>query len=232
VDAVAFAASSEESRGSVLMSTLCEIAGDRMTMVATDGYRLAKRRIALSEALQGNSLRHIVPARALSDVARSLGNAERIDVSALGGRNQLRFSAGHTSITVRLVEGQYPNYEQVIPSSFAHSVTVNTAAFIGALKRAELIAGDRANMVTVKISDHRLIVTASSDTVGNAYEEMEIEQNGADIAIAFNAKYLIEILSHVEAPQAVLELLGPLNPVAIKPASETDQLHVLMPLRK
>lgn len=237
VNATIFAASSEEARGAVLMGTLLEIVGDTITMVATDGYRLAKWETTLARGLEdGASAKFIVPSRALAEAARNLGSAETIEVSALGpSGNQLAFAAQNASIVVRLVDGQYPNYAQVIPASFDRSVTVNTAALIAGLKRAELVAGDRASMVKMSVSNAQLIITANSDTTGNAYEELDVEQTGEDLTIAFNARYLVEILNHIDAAQIVMEFLGPLSPAAIRPTGEATgvaHMYVLMPLRQ
>jgi DNA polymerase-3 subunit beta len=239
VTATTFAASNEEARGQVLMGTLLEVAGDRLTMVATDGYRLAKFETVLARGLQdGVAVKYIVPSRALNEAARNLGGAEQVEVAALGpASNQLSFTVPQTSIVVRLVDGQYPNYGQVIPAQFDRSLTANTSALIGGLKRAELVAGDRASMVKLSVADSQLIITANSDTAGNAYEELEIEQTGSELTIAFNARYLIEILTHVETERVVLEFLGPLSPAAIRPVQPVDagpnrQLYVLMPLRQ
>jgi DNA polymerase-3 subunit beta len=235
IDATIFAASGEEARGAVLMGTLLEIEGDTLTMVATDGYRLARFTTAL-ESASSEPEKYIVPSRALAEVARNLGGAEQIAVSALGAQNnQLQMTAGNVSITVRLVDGQYPQYQQVIPAKFDRTVTASTQGLIGALRRAELVAGDRASMVKFAIANHTLVVTASSDTSGNAYEELEIEQTGEDLTIAFNARYLVEILNHVKSEKVVMEFLGPLSPAAIRPVEPLDagtQLYVLMPLRQ
>lgn len=239
VTATTFAASNEEARGQVLMGTLLEIAGDQLTMVATDGYRLAKFETVLARGLGDDvAVKYIVPSRALNEAARNLGGAEQVEVAALGpASNQLSFTVPQTSIVVRLVDGQYPNYGQVIPAQFDRSVTANTSALIGGLKRAELVAGDRASMVKLSVADSQLIITANSDTAGNAYEELEIEQTGPELTIAFNARYLIEILTHVESERVVLEFLGPLSPAAIRPVQAVEagpnrQLYVLMPLRQ
>ncbi len=237
VNATNFAASTEEVRGAVLKGTLLEIAGNLATMVATDGYRLAKRQTTLSEGLEGGVTAHyIVPSRALVEVARNLGGAERIEISALGASgNQLAFIGEQTSIVVRLIDGQYPNYAQAIPASFDRSIATSTPGLIAGLRRAELVAGDRASMIKMSIADQRLVITASSDTSGNAYEELEVEQQGEELSLAFNARYLIEILMHVDSPQVVMEFLGPLSPTAIRPfgAGElAQQIYLLMPLRQ
>ena len=236
VNAVVFAASNEEARGAVLMGTLLELEGDSLTMVATDGYRLAKRRLTLSRGVP-EPIKLVVPSRALSEAARNLGSGDHdIELSVLGtAANQLSMTAGETVIVVRLVDGTYPNYAQVVPQNFDRSVTVEVAALIGSLKRAELVAGDRASMVKVSIANQQLTLTATSDTTGNAYEELEVEQTGPDLTIAFNARYLVEILNRIDSPQAVLEFLGSLSPAAIRPLAtegDTSQMYVLMPLRQ
>jgi DNA polymerase-3 subunit beta len=235
IDATIFAASSEEARGAVLMGTLLEVDGDALTMVATDGYRLARFATTLESGAAGSE-RFIVPSRALSEVARNLGGGERIAISALGAQsNQLQMTSGDVAITVRLVDGQYPNYQQVIPAKFDRSITVSTTLLIGSLRRAELVAGDRASMVKLAIANQTLVVTASSDVSGNAYEELEIEQSGEDLTIAFNARYLVEILNHIKSEKTAIEFLGPLSPAAIRPLEAQEagsQLYVLMPLRQ
>ena len=237
INATIFAASSEEARGAVLMGTLLELNGDSLAMVATDGYKLAKWQTTLERGLEGEStVKYIVPSRALAEVARNLGGSDTVEVSALGpAGNQLAFVAGHTSIVVRLVDGQYPNYAQVIPTQFDRSVTASTAALIAGLRRAELVAGDRSSMVKMAVSQQQLIVTANSDTTGNAYEELEVEQTGDDLTIAFNARYLVEILNHIDAPQTKLEFLGPISPAAIRPSDApagVQNMFILMPLRQ
>lgn len=234
IEATIFAASSEEARGAVLMGTLLEVEGNALTMVATDGYRLAKFVTTLENGAPSEKC--IVPSRALAEAARNLGGSEEISISALGAQsNQLQMASGDVTITVRLVDGQYPNYQQVIPAKFDRSITVSTPQLVGSLRRAELVAGDRASMVKLAIANQTLIVTASSDVSGNAYEELEIEQTGEDLTIAFNARYLVEILNHVKSEKAVVELLGPLSPAAIRPLEPLEtgqQLYVLMPLRQ
>jgi DNA polymerase-3 subunit beta len=235
VGSTIFAASSEEARGAVLMGTLLELDGERITLVATDGYRLARWTSTLDRPIEG-SARYIVPSRALNEAARNLGAAESVEITALGAQaNQLQCSAGTTSIVVRLVDGQYPNYQQVIPAKFDRRVVVNTQGLIGGLRRAELVAGDRASMVKLEVANQTLMITAKSDVTGNAYEELEVEQTGEALSIAFNARYLVEILNHVDSPQTILEFLGPLSPAAIRPFEAADggeQLYVLMPLRQ
>jgi DNA polymerase-3 subunit beta len=232
--AVTFAASGEEARGAVLMGTLLELDGQSLTMVATDGYRLARVELPLAEPVRA-AVRLIVPARALSEVMR-VASTGVIEATVLGGQaNQLVFNTGDVKVIARLVDGQYPNYQQVIPKEFDRKVTASTARLLSSLRRAEVVAGDRASMVKLAVEGTSLVITASSDTAGNAYEELDVERTGDPITIAFNAKYLAEILNHVEAETVTMEFVGPLQPTAIRPQSGDRagrQLYILMPLRQ
>jgi len=234
ITATVFCASTEEARGAVLMGTLFEFDERVLTMVATDGYRLGRWRSALAGTYA--PAKYIVPSRALKEVARNLGTISgEVHVEVLGTQaNQLRFSAGNVAVTVRLVDGQYPNYAQVIPSAFDRTVTAKTSDLIAALRRVELVAGDRANLVKLEIANQSLIMTAGSDIAGSAYEELEIEQQGEPLSIAFNAEYLVDILTHIPTEHVRLQFVGPLSPASITPveASDVEQQYVLMPLRQ
>jgi len=232
--AATFAASSEEARGAVLMGTLLEIDGAALTLVATDGYRLARFELPLAEPVK-TPARLIVPARALSEVVR-VGSAGIIEATVLGGQaNQLVFNTGDVKVVARLVDGTYPNYKQVIPPEFDKHVIASTQKLLAGLRRAEVVAGDRASMVKLAMDGSSLVITASSDTAGNAYEELDVERTGEPLTIAFNAKYLVEILNHVEADTVRLSFVQSLSPAAIRPAAgerAQAQLYILMPLRQ
>jgi DNA polymerase-3 subunit beta len=234
VNAVTFAASSEEARGAVLMGALLEIEDQHLTMVATDGYRLARHEAALTEKVRAGA-KYIVPARALGEVVRAAGSGV-IEVTALGGQaNQLVFNTGDAKIIARLVDGPYPNYQQVIPKEFERKVVASTAKLLAGLRRAEVVAGERASMVKLAMEGTSLVITAASDTTGNAYEELDVERTGDPLTIAFNAKYLVEILNHVTSDTVALEFVGALQPTAIRPnegENATRQLFILMPLRQ
>src|SRR5579864_4528866 len=137
--AVTFAASGEEARGAVLMGTLLEIEGQTLTMVATDGYRLARFELPLTEPVR-TATRLIVPARALGEVMR-VASGGVIEATVLGGQaNQLVFNTGDVKVIARLVDGQYPNYKQVIPQQFDKHVTASTEKLLAGLLRAEVVA--------------------------------------------------------------------------------------------
>jgi DNA polymerase-3 subunit beta len=234
VNAVTFAASGEEARGAVLMGTLLELEGNAATLVATDGYRLARYRLDLAEPVR-EPMKLIVPARGLGEVVRTPSEGQ-IEATVIGGQaNQLVFNTGDAKISARLVDGQYPNYQQVIPTQFDKAVVASTAQLLAALRRAGVVAGDRASMVKLALDGTSLVITASSDTAGNAYEEIDVERSGDPLTIAFNAKFLVEILNHIEAETVRLQFVGALHPAAIAPAGAEEaarQLYILMPLRQ
>lgn len=234
VNAVTFAASSEEARGAVLMGTLLELEGTQATLVATDGYRLARYNLALAEPVK-EPMKLIVPARGLGEVVRSATEGQ-IEATVIGGQaNQLVFNTGDAKVSARLVDGQYPNYQQVIPKEFDKKVVASTAQLLASLRRAGVVAGDRASMVKLAMDGASLVITASSDTTGNAYEEIDVERTGEPLTIAFNAKFLVEILNHIEAETVALEFVGALNPAAIRPSARDAAeraLYILMPLRQ
>jgi len=235
IGAVAFAASSDEARGALLMSVLFELESTELTMVATDGYRLARMQLSLLEAAAA-PMKVILPARALLEVARMIAGSTEVELLLLGqAQNQLMLRTENASMTIRLVDGVYPNYRQVIPQTFDRRVVVDTSALAAALKRAEMLAGDAASLVRLAFSDQRLVLTAASDSTGSAYEELDIEQEGDEVTLALNARYVVEILSRIDASHTVLELGGPLSPVAFRPRERSeigDQLAILMPLRR
>jgi DNA polymerase-3 subunit beta len=235
IQSTIFCASNEEARGAAMMGALLEIEGETISLVATDGYRLGRWTAKLDAPPSGGPLKYIVPARALAEAVRNMAASETIEFTALGAQsNQLAMKAGTTSIFVRLVDAQYPNYGQVIPARFDRTAKLNTTELVGALRRAELMSVNRASLVQLKIADGQMMILANSDTAGNAYEELIVDQTGNDITIALNARYLIEILNHIATPQVLMEFSGALSPMLIRPVelnNDIAPLYVLMPLR-
>lgn len=231
VEQVTFAASREEARGAVLMSVLFEISGSTLTAVTTDGYRLAK----IEEAFEGSTIEdgnYLIPVRALQQAAKNASQSDTVEVSILGGDKHIAFRMGSVSIIVRLVAGAYPNYRQVIPTSFDQKMTISTPSLVSALKRASLLAGDRANMIKMALENNSLIITAQSDTTGNAYENLDCELSGEPMTIGFNAVYLLDILREIDSAQTEFHLSGSMSPVKIMPVQDdTTQSYILMPLR-
>jgi DNA polymerase-3 subunit beta len=233
VDAVTFCASREPSRGPVLMGTLLEIRNGKLRMVATDGYRLALWSTPVDSGAANRSV--IVPTHALTEMRRNLGVAETIELTILGTSDvQLRAQAGQTILVTRLVDGGYPNFQQVIPSAYDATVTIGTAPLVGALHRLGVVATDPANTVRIDIQQDRLVLTASSDAVGSAREEVFCETSGKPRKMALNARYFGEMLSRIESQHITISFGTHLSPVKITPTlprENEERVYVLMPVR-
>jgi len=223
-----FAVSPDESRA-ILTGTLLILNGNEIKLVSTDGNRLALRTSTVAKASGEASC--IVPRRALDELSRLLEDEDSAVTISIAD-SQMKFVVNGVTIVSRLIEGQFPNYERVIPTECQRKLTMPADEFLARVRRASIVARENANRVILRAEGDRMVMTAESGDVGKAYEEMEIVKEGEDIEIAFNAKYLIEFLSVVGAEGTFMELTGELNPGLMKPVGKDDYLYVLMPMQK
>ncbi len=238
-----FAVSTDEARP-ILTGILMVYKAGGLRLVATDTHRLAVRDIETKGGSEADA-QAVVPARAMSELQRVIGSDDDLDVVVTLSDNQAKFqinfpkTGAETTLIHRLIEGSFPSYERVIPQSFDRKLTLERDPLLAALKRASIVAREgSANRVVLRTSDadgggDRLTITATSGNLGNAYEEIEIlrEGNRDDVEIAFNAKYLIDVLSVLESEGLNLELTEPLRPGVVRPADDTGYFCVLMPMQ-
>ncbi len=231
-----FATSTDETRA-ILTGVLVVFQGDSLKLVATDTHRLAVRDCPVKEG--SGSASAIVPSRAMNELLRIVGNEEGEVVVTLSG-NQIQFqvddaSGSKTTLISRLIDGQFPNYERVIPAQATKTLTVERAPLAAAVKRASIVARDSASRVVLRTTEDgdKLTITAESGSVGNAYEEVEVARTGDDtpVEIAFNAKYLADVLNVLDTEGLHIELTEPLRPGVIRPTDTADYLCVLMPMQ-
>ncbi len=231
-----FATSSDETRA-ILTGVLVVFQGDSLKFVATDTHRLAVRDCAVKEG--SGSASAIVPARAMSELSRIIGNDEG-EVTVTLSSNQIQFhipdeKSGDTTLISRLIDGQFPNYERVIPPQATKILTTAREPLAQAIKRAAIVARDSANRVVLRTSEDgdKLLITAESGSVGNADEEVEVAYvNGeGPVEIAFNAKYLLDVLNVLDSEGLHIELTEPLRPGLVRPTENADYLCVLMPMQ-
>ena len=231
-----FATSTDETRA-ILTGVLVVFQGDSLKLVATDTHRLAVRDCAVKEGTGSASA--IVPARAMHEVLRIVGNEEGEVVVTLSG-NQIQFQiddekGSKTTLISRLIDGQFPNYERVIPAQATRTLTLAREPLAAAVKRASIVARDSASRVVLRTTEDgdKLTITAESGSVGNAYEEVEVARTGDDtpVEIAFNAKYLADVLNVLDTEGLHIELTEPLRPGVIRPTDTADYLCVLMPMQ-
>jgi len=230
IEQTQMAASTDEARP-VLTGELVSIEGQKLVLVATDGHRLAERRLSASAADELNE-RLIVPARALAELPRAFkGESGEVEVLVSKARNQVFFRAGASEVTSRLIDGQYPNYSQVIPNKSSTSVKVSTAELTQTVRAVSLFARDSANVIRIRAQAGSLVLSATTNEVGDSRAELDAAVDGSEIQIAFNARYVLDALAVVECDQVELKFDGPLSPGLMKAPNSEDYLYVIMPVR-
>lgn len=226
---VAFAASTEESRP-ILNGVLWELRKDRMRMVATNGHRLARMDVPASGAKTSADL--IVPPKALDQIRRLFGAAEEIQIAR--SDNHLGFRSGDTVVFTRLIEGPYPNYEQVIPRENDKVATMDKAAFSAALRRVGVVASDQTHRVRLAFSAGTAKFTVSTPDLGEAADEMAVSYDGEPLEIGFNANYLLEVLKYMPTDEVRITMKAPERAATVEPVGWDDPasyLALVMPLR-
>jgi len=230
VEQTQMAASTDEARP-VLTGVLFQIQGANLTLAATDGHRLAVRKLTASRA-DDIEASLIVPARALAELARVLkGEPGRVELIISKARNQIFFKAGNSELTSRLIDGKYPNYAQVIPSKSSTKVKVPTAELTQTVRAVSLFARDSANVIRVKAQAGALTLSATTNEVGDSKAEMAADVDGSDIQIAFNARYVLDALGVIGEDKVELLFDGPLSPGLMRPPGKDHYLYVIMPVR-
>ncbi|MDD5132053.1 MAG: DNA polymerase III subunit beta [bacterium] len=227
-----FAISNDETRY-VLTGVLLQTSNNNLEMVATDGRRLAYVNGGkLNKGLK-NKLDVIIPSKALREINRLIGEIEdesktvKIELT----ENQISYKVGATILVSRLIEGKFPNYKQVIPKEHSQEVLLDTAKFLSAIKRMSLIAPEKAESIKLELINNKAIISSMSQGLGEAQEELEIEYKGNKFEVAYNPKYLVEVLKNLSTQNIILELSNPMSPGVIKPQNNEEYLYVIMPMR-
>lgn len=224
-----FATSRDETRP-ILTGALFNISAGGIDVVATDTYRLALRKMTADIPIEeGRSA--IISERALNEVLRVLEPESDDTVSMALSDSQVTFSIGNVTVGSRLIEGQFPNYEKVLPDSCDRKVTVNRDDFTNTLRRMLIVAREDANRVVLRGSDGTLTITADSQDVGHAEEQIPATLEGEEPEIAFNARYLLDALQAIGEEEVVMELSQPLSPGTLKPQDSDDYVYVIMPMQ-
>ena len=230
VEQTQMAASTDEARP-VLTGILLHIEGSQHTLAATDGHRLAVRKLQAS-AGDGLEARLIVPARALGELGRAFrGETGEVELTISKARNQVFFRAGTSEVTSRLIDGTYPNYAQVIPKKSSTTVSASTAELTQTVRAVALFARDSANVIRIRASADGLVLSATTNEVGDSKADVDAEVEGSEIQIAFNAKYVVDALAVASTAKVEMQFDGPLSPGLIRPAGSDDYLYVIMPVR-
>ncbi|MCX6362664.1 MAG: DNA polymerase III subunit beta [Actinobacteria bacterium] len=225
------AASRDETRP-ILTGVLMTILGDVLKMVATDSYRLAVKETKLEKALE-TEVQAIVPVKALGEVARLAAAMGAGDIEVAIGENQALFKlcdpAGDVWVASRLIDGQFPNYKQLLPDSFDHEVTLAKDEFMGAARRVSLLAQKNAPL-RLSFAEHKLTMKALTQDVGQAEESLDVEFAGEAFEIGFNPAYLIDGIDAIDDAGVLLRFTSPLRPGLIS-GSDGGFVYLIMPIR-
>jgi len=233
---VAFAASTDEARP-VLMGVLIQVDKDKLTMAAADGFRLSVRKAILSTPVAA-PISAIVPSQALKELARVAGDAEEPIYMVLPkGRGQVIFRVKDIEVVSQLIDGTFPDFQQIIPRSYKSRTLVSTASLLKACKQAEIFAREGSNVARFNIKNAQgemqpseVEITATSEETGKNETIVEATVDGGGLLIAFNVKFLREALEVIRTPNVALETSAPNAPGVVKPVGEDDFLHVIMPM--
>ena len=226
---VAFAASTEESRP-ILNGVLWELRPDRMRMVATNGHRLARMDVPVDGGGEDADL--IVPPKALEQIRRLFDPEQDIEIAK--SDNHLGFRSATTQVFTRLIEGPYPNYEQVIPRENDKHLTADKAALTSALRRMSIVASDQTHRVRVGLSNGTCKLSVQTPDLGEAQEEVTVTYEGSPIDIGFNAAYLLEVLKYLPTEEVRMTFKAPERAATCEPVGWDDPasyLTLVMPLR-
>lgn len=235
IQQVAFAASTDDARP-VLTGVLVEVTGGELAMAAADGFRLSVRTAHLPSPDLG-PIRAIIPARALSELGRILTDGEETVTMVLpSGRGQAIFRAKNVELVSQLIEGTFPDYVGIIPTNYTTRSVVSTSAFRKACKAAEIFARDAAHSARLQINPGSelepgtLEVSATSAETGSNETVVDATVEGENIEVAFNVRFLVDVLGVIDNPNISLETSTPSSPGVIRPVGRDDYLHVIMPM--
>ena len=221
----AYAISTDETRY-VLNGILFSFKEGKLTMVATDGRRLALVDIEL-EYPPENAVEIIVPTKCVTELSRLLGESGDVKMSV--AENQVAFEVGSTLLISKLVEGNYPNYRQVIPAETKERVALERELFLTAVHRVSLLASEKSNSVKLVFSNNNIEIVANTPDIGEARESLPVSYKGREFSIAFNPEFLMAPLRNLANDEVFLDLIDEMSPGVIK--IQTPFLYVLMPMR-
>lgn len=234
IQQVAFAASVDEARP-VLQGVKMEVTEDLITLAATDGFRISVRKQPLANPIKQN-FSIIIPARAMSELARVSGDSDKtVTMVVPQGRGQVIFHLKDTELVSQLIDGNFPDFRAIVPKNFKTSTVVSTPAILKACKQAEIIAREGNNVIRLDILPEesgpgRVEISAQTEETGKSDIKVEATIEGSGLLIAFNVKFLREVLDVVRTPNVALETNANNTPGVIHPVGDENFLHVIMPM--
>lgn len=209
-------------------------AKQKYRMVATDGHRLSlvDRLIeSKSSTIAGSQSGVIVPRKGLNEIKKLLESTEESHIEIAIEGAQLILRLGTTLMMIRLIEGVYPDYQQLIPEQSAERLVVNREGFLGSLKRVSLLSNTKSKGVSINLSPGKMEISSNNPELGDAKEELEIDYNGKEMRIGFNARYMLDVLNAINEENVQVELTDQLSPSLVRPVNDADYTCIVMPMR-
>ena len=234
INQVAFAAATDEGRP-VLTGVLVKIEGKTLSLIATDGYRLSLKTIEIETAVK-EKISLLLPAKSLMETARILaenkeGKEKTIKMGFTKEQNQVVFVFPELDLFSRVIEGDFPAYEKIIPQNFSTRLVLDREGFSKEVKVVSIFARDSANIIKFKVKKSALEMSANSPQIGENKSSLEAKLEGDEGEIAFNSRFLQGFLGAVTKPEISLEINGPLSPGAFRMVGDDSFLHIIMPVR-
>jgi DNA polymerase III subunit beta len=229
IERVVFSASADEGRPLLTGVRILQKGGETV-FAATDGYRLSVKRMPLSTK---EGLDFLVPGRALSEVVKTCLEEKGADEISMikPAEGQIAFIIGETEIQSRLIDGEYPNFEKIIPTKYNTRLLVEKEVLLRAVKSAAIFARDSANIIKLHIENQTFTISANTPQVGEDEVIVEAKVDGEGGDIAFNSRFLLDFLANYKEEELLFEMTGSLNPGVFRPPKDDSYLHIIMPVR-
>lgn len=227
---ILFAAAVDDGRP-VLTGILTDIKNGKLDFVSTDGFRLAHRQVELSKEV--SQFKSLIPKRTFEEVIKIVSEeeVEEIKIAVSENQNQAIFNLGQTVVSSRLIEGQFPAWEKIIPKQIVARALIEKETLLKAIKLAAVFVRNEANIVVLTTKKGSLALKSSAKEVGSQENEIEGEVEGEELQIAFNTKFLLDAVSNIPTSQVMMEFSGPLSASLIKPIGEEGLEYIVMPVR-
>lgn len=232
VNQIVFSAATDDTRP-VLTAVLCSFTANHLTLAATDGVRLSLKNIKLVNpiSLPSEKLTLLIPAKSLSEIIKLSRNDKKLTLGLSSDEHQLVFVLDGLELASRLIEGNYPDYQRIIPASFSTRLTVNREELSQAVKIASVFARESANVVRFNISGNEIEISANAPQIGQNKASVEAKVEGGTLDIAFNYKFVSDFLSVCKGDELTIELNESLSPALFRDQSDPQYTHIIMPVR-
>lgn len=233
ISQIAFSAALDDIRP-VLTAVLCQFSNDKLTFVATDGFRLSVKEIKVVNSLnlkEDEVITFLIPAKSLLEVIKLAKSNKKITIGLTLDKHQVIFVLDEIEVISRLIEGDYPNYQKIIPESFSTKVFLNRDEFLQAVKIASVFAKESANVIKMNTKTSSIELSANAPQIGQNKIDLDSKIEGESVEIAFNYKFLLDFLTNCKSQEVLIQLNDSLSPASFTDQSDPNFTHIIMPVR-